>query len=236
MFAELPTGDADLLIPKVRKGTVLLDERAQPHATSHFRAYMILTNGQWPARGLVSGCWPPEDTSSAGAGGASDTADSARTVSEGAKKRASGEHNGARDIENGPAWKGREGREGRHSRASRGARRAMCTHVIHCGCIRQAARLEWMQELPQHASGRALEVAGVNMTAAAAAAAVLLDAIESRDEDVEDEDGDAESAGTLVHAAFEFMWRQEWLVPGMRFVVRDQRGHVSGVGVIRTIT
>jgi hypothetical protein len=44
-----------------RKGTVLLDTRITPRATWEFSTLMVLLNGQWPPRGLVSGRWPPVD-------------------------------------------------------------------------------------------------------------------------------------------------------------------------------
>jgi hypothetical protein len=88
-----------------------------------------------------------------------------------------------------------------------------------------------MQELQHDFEEQGFEVEGVNLTAAAAAAAVLLDVgAAAEEEDVAEDEQDC--AGSLVYTHFQFTTKQEWLVPGMRFVVRDQRGHVSGVGVV----
>ena len=88
-----------------------------------------------------------------------------------------------------------------------------------------------MRELSHDLEEQRFEVRGVNLTAAAAAAAVLL----HEGGDAEDDGAGAPSGerdGALVDVTFQFTMRAEWLVPGMRFVVRDQLGHVSGVGVV----
>jgi hypothetical protein len=41
------------------RGAVLLCPAAQPITAWEFDAVLVLLGGQWPARGLVSGCWPP---------------------------------------------------------------------------------------------------------------------------------------------------------------------------------
>jgi hypothetical protein len=241
--AGLPSGaELEQPAPKGRKGTVLLDERAHPHAASRFGAFLILTNGQWPARGLVSGRWPPDDgtVSPRSAANAADAAQNAHTASDkGAAVESMPElaHSASIAISTAQAaqqaaqsadWGGRE--RGR----TRSGRKAAHAHIIHCGSIRQAAHVAAIQELRHDLHEEAFEIAGVNLTAAAAAAAVLLERGSSRQDDADD-DEDAVHAGTLVDASFEFTRRQEWLVPGMRFVVRDQRGHVSGVGVVHSI-
>ena len=91
-----------------------------------------------------------------------------------------------------------------------------------------------MQELHHVFATQGFEVDGVNLTAAAAAAAVLLER-GLQQGDLEEDDGELGCAGTLVGVKFQFTTKQEWLVPGMRFVVRDQQGHVSGVGVVHGI-
>ena len=45
--------------PNVRKGMVLLDMATHTRTTWEFEAIIVLLNGHWPARGLLSGRWPP---------------------------------------------------------------------------------------------------------------------------------------------------------------------------------
>lgn len=44
-----------------RKGTVLLAPSLNPEAVTEFEAVLVLLDGQWPPRGLVSGVYPPVD-------------------------------------------------------------------------------------------------------------------------------------------------------------------------------
>lgn len=239
---------------------MLLDKRTQPHATLGFGAYMILTNGQWPPRGLLSGMWPPQDettpaqpdstTAQAGApislhaaqqppdmrrdsspqpasGAVAVAALQPGPTSAGAPAAAPAAPASSADV---PAQRGR----------LRSGRRATYVHIIHCGSMRQEARVLRMQELPSDLAEQSFEVAGVNLAAAAAAATVLLDGASPVQHGADDGQADADDegtdlAGTLVDAQFRFTGRHEWLVPGMRFIVRDQRAHLSGVGVVHSV-
>lgn len=46
-------------LPNARKGVVLLDLSTPTCTSWEFEAVMVLLNGHWPARGLLSGRWPP---------------------------------------------------------------------------------------------------------------------------------------------------------------------------------
>jgi hypothetical protein len=97
--------------------------------------------------------------------------------------------------------------------------------------VRQEVRVLEMQELQHDFEEAGFEVRGVNLTAAAAASAVLLRHDETGSEVVGGE-------GALVEVTFQFTTRAEWLAPGMRFVTRAQHmsaGHVSAVGVIVSV-
>ena len=211
----MPGHDAELLSGKGRKGTVLLDERVQPRATVHFYAFMILTNGQWPPRGLLTGCWPPSD-----AAGFSDVENAAEAATDGA----------LHEMQPMLAHMARPTGQGK-VRSTRKA--ATYSHVIHCGSMRQEAKVVAMEELSHELPEHHFPVDGGHLSAAAAAAAVLLGG--SRRRDAGHAPGDySDCAGTLVKVCFRFTGRQEWLMPGMRFVVRDQQGNISGVGVVRS--
>jgi hypothetical protein len=189
--AGIAGAEADLAVGKARKGTVLLDPRIRPRATHNMRALAVLTNGQWPPRGLVSGRWPPQHACK-----------DAPLPNESPLAAAT-------------------------PRRARTPRTPKYSHIIHCGGTRQAAGVVSMQEV-QHDFEGGYDVMGVNMAAACAAAAVLTDGASSGHED------DDSVAGALVDVTFRFSVRREWIVPGMRFVVRDQLGHVSGVGVVQS--
>lgn len=206
---------------------------------------MNLTNGQWPPRGLLTGRWPPDhargsldgDPATSGAkeevGANAGFAGTKAWPPTGASERAESTGQVQRGQEEPiflvPADVPSMLTIGRSAR-----RGATYSHIIHCGSIRQEARVIAMQELPHEHSEQQAVLGGVNMTAAAAAAAVLLE-YASGGEAEEGEEESSDGAGTLVDVLFQFSGRQEWLVPGMRFVVRDQRGHVSGVGVVHSV-
>ncbi|DBA84075.1 TPA: hypothetical protein ACH3X1_006557 [Trebouxia sp. C0004] len=46
--------------PNARKGMVLLDTAMHTRTVWQFEAVIVLLNGHWPPRGLVSGRWPPK--------------------------------------------------------------------------------------------------------------------------------------------------------------------------------
>lgn len=49
--------------PNARKGMVLLDPAMHTRTSWEVEAVMVLLNGHWPARGLLSGRWPPHPQS-----------------------------------------------------------------------------------------------------------------------------------------------------------------------------
>ena len=89
----------------------------------------------------------------------------------------------------------------------------------------------FMQEV-QDSAADVIEVNGTNMIAALAAAAVLSDSL-ADDEDADTcSNGPGSFVGCMVEVKFRFTSRSEWVLPGMRFIVRDQSGHISGAGVL----
>lgn len=217
----MPSSACELMSPNMRKGNVLIGVDSQPHAARSFAALMILTNAQWPPRGLLSGRWPPDDVERAGA--SASPGRHHRSASDGSRRSAEASHSDGAAVATAPRAAGRRERP-------KSARRPAYSHIIHCASIRQEARVVAMRELPHDLEEHGFEVQGVNLTAAAAAAAVLLEGGDAEDDEGAGPSGECE--GALVEATFQFTTRAEWLVPGMRFVVRDQLGHVSGVGVV----
>eukprot|EP00892_Ulva_mutabilis_P004085 jgi/Ulvmu1/2048/UM120_0044.1 len=193
-----------------RKGTVLLDQRMQPRATMEMSAVLILTNGQWPPRGLVSGRWPPGGTLADHDGG---------DAGEGSTPQRAGRA-GERSSEDG----------GRRARS----RKARYRHMVYCAATRQAAEVLAMREVQVDLERARYEVEGVNLSAAAAAAAVLVGGRDV-DEDGGHDGGADERIGAVVDVRFKFLQRAEFLVPGMRVIVRDHAGNVSAVGVVRWV-
>lgn len=202
-----------------RKGTVLLDQRMQPHATTEICALMILTNGQWPPRGLVTGCWPPGPPSGDQADGHGDASE-APEVSPSPR---------GRTWERGGVWEG----------ASRGrSRKPRYVHMVYCAATRQEAEVLAMREVQVDLERERYEVDGINLSAAAAAAAVLLTGKE-QEEDAGHESGADErddQVGAVADVRLKFLQRAEFLVPGMRLIVRDHAGSVSAVGVVRAVS
>jgi predicted phosphodiesterase len=112
------------------------------------------------------------------------------------------------------------------------ARRTKYRHIIHCGSVRQEVEIDSMQEIPLDLRKERFEVNGVNLSAASAAAAVLCSG--NADEEAGIDAPDDELIGAVVDVTFTFR-KPEWLIPGLRFVLRDQNGGVSAAGVIRSV-
>ncbi|CAL8463448.1 g2982 [Coccomyxa elongata] len=134
--------------PNSRKGTVLLGMGLQPRAVWRFEAVMVLVSGHWPPRGLLSGCWPPRSTSPTDPDGGSGS-----DTCSGGSYDASGSRRGA--------W-------GRHRP------RTSYAPVVHCGSVRQAARVLHMTELCPSSSPDAHALEGCRLAPAVASAAALL--------------------------------------------------------------
>ena len=213
--AGLPAGEAETTAgTKGRKGTVMLDNRVEPHAVMEACAYMILTNGQWPPRGLLSGRWPPEDEEPGSPVAAQRTTDAPALDSDGSARRKAQPSDG-------------EARP-------RIVRRTKYRHIIHCGSVRQEVEIDSIQEIPVDLRKERFEVDGVNLSAASAAAAVLFNAEAGADEEGGSEAQEDELIGAVVDVTFRFR-KPEWLMVGLRFVLRDQNGGVSAAGVIRSV-
>lgn len=201
-----------------RKGTVLLDQRMEPQATMEICALMILTNGQWPPRGLVTGRWPPGPAGEDAFCGEAKAADRA-----------------------GPQRTGRVGERGDGAEAgggggsSRGrSRKPRYVHMVYCAATRQEAEVLEMREVQVDLERAGYEVEGINLSAAAAAAAVLVGGQDAEEDGAQDGGAD-DRIGAVVDVRFKFLQRAEFLVPGMRLIVRDHAGNVSAVGVVRAV-
>lgn len=213
--AGLPAGDAEATAAtKGRKGTVMLDNRVEPHAVTEACAYMILTNGQWPARGLLSGRWPPEGEEPGSPVAGQRTSDTPAVL----------------DTDGGTRRKQHSDGEAR----PRIARRTKYRHIIHCGSVRQEVEIDSIQEIPVDLRKERFEVDGVNLSAASAAAAVLFNADAGVDEEGGSEVQEEELIGAVVDVTFRLR-KPEWLMVRLRFVLRDQNGGVSAAGVIRSV-
>ncbi|KAL4421140.1 hypothetical protein ABPG77_000775 [Micractinium sp. CCAP 211/92] len=144
--------------PRPRKGTVLLDPSLRPQACAEFEAVLVLLGGHWPARGLLSGRYPPQGerdepdpdllspagtplARSLGASAASDSGDGGLAAASSSL--------GALQL-------------GRGKRSSSRARAGPLSYipVVHCGSIRQAARVVAMRELPPAGPSRAHDANG----------------------------------------------------------------------------
>lgn len=225
--------------PSTRKGAVLLGGGLQPRACRGFQCVLVLLGGQWPARGLVSGKWPPiaEDDKE---GQRTAVADLAAPV------HSSGCASPQRSM---------------HRVRSR-AKLSDFTAVIHCGNIRQLARLEELQELPEaltfcqtgksdgctpvrsvqqllrfpsslHAAAALLHVPSTAGASAEAGSVAVASEAFGGDKGAEGLEADC---GCMVLATFRFSFRPEWLQPGARLIVRDRNsGHVSGAGCVQRV-
>ncbi|KAL4451725.1 hypothetical protein ABPG75_007387 [Micractinium tetrahymenae] len=136
--------------PRPRKGSVLLDPSLEPQACTEFEAVLVLLGGHWPARGLLSGCYPPEGEcdepdphlSPAGTPLARSLGTSAASDSGDCGLAAAGGSLGARQ----PSL-------GKRSSSRRHGGSLSYIPVVHCGSIRQAARVVAMRELPAARGG-----------------------------------------------------------------------------------
>lgn len=125
--------------PRPRKGAVLLHPSLKPQASVEFEAALVLLGGHWPARGLLSGCYPPEGEGDAAVASLS-LADIPLGRSLGAGDSGdgglAGSSLGAQSLSLG--------------KRSSSRRRGSLSYipVVHCGSIRQAAQVVAMRELP----------------------------------------------------------------------------------------
>lgn len=191
----------------------MLDNRVEPHAVTTCGAYMILTNGQWPPRGLLSGRWPPEDEDPGSPIPGQQETDAPVLDTDGRSRQK--QHPADSDAR------------------PRLARRTKYRHIIHCGSVRQEVEIDSIQEIPVDLEKKRFEVDGINLSAASAAAAILFTdgGDDEGGNEAHDED---ELIGAVVDVTFKFR-KPEWLIPGLRFVLRDQNGGVSAAGVIRSV-
>lgn len=128
------------------KGGVLLDAGAAPHTYWEFEALLVLLGGFWPARGLLSGSWPPAGEEAP----AADTAESARSPAAAAGGGAGGVHAGDSLCLHAKKGEGLElaseqQSQHRGRKQRRGSKRYEFT--VHCNSIRQTARVVSMREL-----------------------------------------------------------------------------------------
>jgi len=112
---------------------VLLDAACSPLTSWGFEAVLVLFGGQWPARGLLSGHWPPLSDEHSGRG--SSTGASAPIP------RIAAPQNGAAHTGGGRA------------KLPKQAGSQFCV-MVHCASIRQLAYLEslqvWLKCVPEH--------------------------------------------------------------------------------------
>ncbi|GAX84840.1 hypothetical protein CEUSTIGMA_g12261.t1 [Chlamydomonas eustigma] len=162
--------------PNSRKGAVLLDEvllSCTGPATMQFEAVVVLLGGRWPARGLVSGRWPPLEvpslshsfTEKPDARQSKVSTDVSMPLTnsgflshQSEQLCASRPHShvdGGCVMEPGYRQSGSMVEErldssissSRLRQASRSRGGGGHTVIVHCGSVRQAAQVLWMQEL-----------------------------------------------------------------------------------------
>eukprot|EP00775_Hariotina_reticulata_P008727 gene8727-8908_t len=155
----LDTGDSDFdglgsFTGFEEDGAVLLDTAVAPHTYWEFEALLVLLGGHWPARGLLSGCWPPDDVMMA------QQAKVRQFMSGGSLP---GRHSPSHDetapgvaadsikTDKGVRSQALEGAGADSGRASgrQRTKRYDYAYVIHCNSIRQIARVMSMQEVRQ---------------------------------------------------------------------------------------
>lgn len=128
------------------KGSVLLDAAAAPCTYWEFEALLVLLGGHWPARGLVSGCWPPAEPEGT----------DPVSVDPAAVSAVQGDHQCTADsgeAQEQQQWQQQQEAEGqvvggvRQRPKKQRSKRYDYAYVIHCNSVRQIARIMHMQEL-----------------------------------------------------------------------------------------
>lgn len=224
--------------PNSRKGAVLLDLSSEAVTFWQFDTILILLGGYWPPRGLLTGLWPPGDatTGDSSMGSGSDWGPSSGGGPEGAS-----------------ASSGQKGK-------SKG-RQVDFTYAVHCGSVRQMARLVRMREVSAESDSEAghtsegmtdevgardasfeRQSSSPQLPTSMQAAAALVQSREVTDSTCtvggSSDEGTrtpakGERLGTVVEARFRFVQRPEWLHEGARLIVRDRcTGGVAATGVI----
>lgn len=138
--------------PRPRKGAVLLDPSLQPHASTQFEAVLVLLGGQWPARGLLSGRYPPDE-------GQADAPEPCLVPAGGSSYDLATGGNSTEGLAGSSLGAQRPNSLGSGKLHSR-RRPAAYIPVVHCGSIRQAAQVVAMQELSLPRSGLAVSCGG----------------------------------------------------------------------------
>lgn len=134
------------------------------------------------------------------------------------------------------SWTRRQRAEGSNDR---GAKKENYTAVLHCGSVRQLARVLQMQEAV-HDGGDGSSGLSSSIQAAAALLRHGDDAHTGRGGAADGAGGGdsprCHDLGSVVQVTFRFVHRPEWLRHGSRLVVRDRSdGHVAAVGFINAL-
>lgn len=134
------------------KGAVLLDAAAAPCTYWEFEALLVLLGGHWPARGLLSGCWPP--TEPEGTAGCRSPCQIPSTPPIGAGGKHEASANRCESLSDREQQSQQQGQKVNQSGAATFPRNTKCrskrydyAYVIHCNSIRQIARIVHMQEV-----------------------------------------------------------------------------------------
>eukprot|EP00879_Flechtneria_rotunda_P009954 GHRR01010410.1.p1 GENE.GHRR01010410.1~~GHRR01010410.1.p1 ORF type:complete len:1136 (+),score=513.58 GHRR01010410.1:867-4274(+) len=165
------------------KGAVLLHSAAAPHTYWEFEALLVLLGGHWPARGLLSSCWPPVEHFTGEQESRAIIAEPAVEATAAASQTVKIQEQNTEGVQAAPRWAvpsnsgsavgdsslqqaGAQvagSNAGRRRRLSKQrSKRCDYAYVVHCNSIRQIARVMFMKELrdgEQH-SPRSAAVAG----------------------------------------------------------------------------
>ncbi|KAK9803002.1 hypothetical protein WJX73_009078 [Symbiochloris irregularis] len=211
-----------------RKGMVLLASHLQPQTAWTFTALLVLLSGHWPPRGLLSGCWPPGGVATDGLvtedeADAEESSD-ARPEASPPRESLEGTPRGTLGGMTSPP-----GRSGGRERSGIPMRKIGCAYapVVHCGSIRQAARVTAMQEVSRAELASPAHERAIG-PALAAAAAILgcPDKLGAR----------TGGPGCIASVTFRFVHRPEWLRTDACLLVRDRSdGCIAGAGFISSI-